>query len=147
MLKVTLVKSKIANTPRNRATVKALGLNKIGSSNTFDDSPSIRGMIHKVKHLLLVEELAEGEVVRRRRDGKAASEKRAARLAKAPATAKAVTSAEMKPAKKVAKAAAPKTEKAEKAEKATAKKAAPKKAAETAEAKPKRTTKKKPEEA
>lgn len=144
MLKVTLVKSKIANTPRNRATVKALGLNKIGSSNTFEDSPSIRGMIHKVKHLLLVEEVAEGEVVRRRRDGKAASEKKAARRAKAPVAVKAVTSPEMKPAKKVTKAAAPK---AEKAEKAPAKKAASKKAAEPAEAKPKRTTKKKSEEA
>lgn len=138
MLKVTLVKSKIANTPANRATVKALGLNKIGSSNTFNDSPSIRGMIHKVKHLLKVEELADGEVVRRRRDGKAASAKRAAKaeavVAKQPAKAK--TAAEVKPAKKAAKPVA------------EAKKAAPKKTAEkTAEAKPKRTTKKKSEEA
>lgn len=139
MLKVTLVKSKIANTPANRATVKALGLNKIGSSNTFHDSPSIRGMIHKVKHLLKVEELADGEVVRRRRDGKAASEKRAAKTAAAPAKpAKAKAAAEVKPAKKAAKPAA---------EKAPAKKATAKKQTASAEAKPKRTTKKKSEEA
>jgi large subunit ribosomal protein L30 len=80
MLKVTLVKSKIANTPANRATVKALGLNKIGSTNTFEDSKSIRGMIHKVKHLLKVEEITEGQVIRRRQDGKAMAEKRRAKL-------------------------------------------------------------------
>lgn len=144
MLKVTLVKSKIANTPRNRATVKALGLNKIGSSNTFDDSPSIRGMIHKVKHLLHVEELAEGEVVRRRRDGKAASEKKAARLAAEPKAATKPKTVKAEP-KKTAKPAV-KAEKAP-AAKAAPKKAAPKKAADSAEAKPKRTTKKKTEEA
>jgi large subunit ribosomal protein L30 len=123
MLKVTLVKSKIGNTPANRATVKALGLNKIGSSNTFEDSASIRGMIHKVKHLLKVEEV-DGVVVRRRRDGKAVSEKRAA---------------------KAAGAAAPVKEKAPAKAKAEPKKDAVKE--ESAEAKPKRTTKKKTEEA
>ena len=145
MLKVTLVKSKIGNTPANRATVKALGLNKIGSSNTFNDSESLRGMIHKVKHLLKVEELADGEVVRRRRDGKAASEKRAAKAAGVAAkTVKVKTSPEMKPAKKVAKVAA---EKAPAKKEAAPKKAAAKKETTTAEAKPKRTTKKKSEEA
>lgn len=144
MLKVTLVKSKIGNTPANRATVKALGLNKIGSSNTFNDSPSIRGMIHKVKHLLKVEELADGEVVRRRRDGKASSEKRAAKAAVATAkVTKAKTSSEMKPAKKVAKAAPEKAP----AKAAAAKKAPAKNESASAEAKPKRTTKKKSEEA
>lgn len=136
MLKVTLVKSKIANTPANRATVKALGLNKMGSSNTFDDSASIRGMIHKVKHLLKVEEIEGGEVVRRRRDGKALAEKRAARKAARPAPAKKVVSAITPP-----KAKAPKEAVAKAPAKATAKKTT------DAEAKPKRTTKKKSEEA
>jgi len=136
MLKVTLVKSKIANTPANRATVKALGLNKMGSSNTFDDSASIRGMIHKVKHLLKVEEIEGGEVVRRRRDGKALAEKRAARAAARPAPAKKVVSAITPP-----KAKAPKEVAAKAPAKATAKKTT------DAEAKPKRTTKKKSEEA
>ncbi len=54
MLKVTLVKSLIGNTPRNRATVKALGLRKISQSSLLPDNPAIRGMIHKVKHLLSV---------------------------------------------------------------------------------------------
>ncbi len=66
MLKVTLVKSIIAAEPRNKKTVHALGLRKIGQSNTFEDSPSIRGMIHHVKHLLKVEEIEGGEVKRRR---------------------------------------------------------------------------------
>lgn len=66
MLKVTLVKSIIAAEPRNKKTVLALGLRKIGQSNTFEDSPSIRGMIHHVKHLLKVEEIEGGEVKRRR---------------------------------------------------------------------------------
>ncbi|MFM9872620.1 MAG: 50S ribosomal protein L30 [Fimbriimonadaceae bacterium] len=137
MLKVTLVKSKIGNTPANRATIKALGLNKISSSNTFDDSPVVRGMIHKVKHLLKVEEIEGGTVVRRRRDGKATSEKRAGKTASKASVAKPKTSADMKPAKKVA--AAP-----------VKKEAAPKKAPAkktTAEEKPKRTTKKKSDEA
>jgi large subunit ribosomal protein L30 len=56
MLKVTLVKSTIGNTPTNRRTVQALGLGKIGSKAYHNDTPSIRGMIHAVKHLLAVEE-------------------------------------------------------------------------------------------
>lgn len=134
MLKVTLVKSKIGNTPANRATIQALGLNKIGSFNTFEDSASLRGMIHKVKHLLKVEEV-EGVKVRRRQDGKAVSEKRAAKAGRAP-----VAEAPMKkaaPKKAVAEAAPVK--------KVAAKKAPAKKT--TAEDEPKRTTKKKSEEA
>lgn len=157
MLKVTLVKSKIGNTPANRATVKALGLNKIGSSNTFEDSPSIRGMIHKVKHLLKVEEGAEGDVVRRRRDGKAVSDKRNARAA--------AGASEAKPKAKIASTAksAPKaTAKTKSQDEAKSTKAAAKKSAKASdkatekakdtagkanEDKPKRTTKKKSEEA
>lgn len=119
MLKVTLVKSIIGNTPSNRATVAALGLRKIGQSNTFDDSPSIRGMIHKVKHLLKVEETDKGEVVRRRRDGKAAAAVRDAKLISkvtgtktAPKTAPKAekpkaTKAEAKPAKAATEKKAP----------------------------------------
>lgn len=145
MLKVTLVKSKIANTPANRATVKALGLNKIGSSNTFNDSPSIRGMIHKVKHLLKVEETTEGEVIRRRQDGKAQAEKRAAKAAGKPAPVKKKVAA-AKPAAAPAKPKVAKAPKKEAAAKAPAKKETAKKTTD-AEAKPKRTTKKKTDEA
>ena len=54
MLQVKLVKSPIGNTPKNRATVKALGLRKINQTITHEDNPTIRGMIFKVKHLLSV---------------------------------------------------------------------------------------------
>jgi len=59
MLKIKLVKSPIANTPANRATVKALGLRKISQVVVQPDNACIRGMIHKVKHLLSVEEVKE----------------------------------------------------------------------------------------
>lgn len=59
MLRVKLVKSIIGNTPRNRATVKALGLRKMHQTVVHQDTPSIRGMIHHVKHLLEVEEVKE----------------------------------------------------------------------------------------
>ncbi len=156
MLKVTLVKSKIGNTPANRATVKALGLNKIGSSNTFEDSPSIRGMIHKVKHLLKVEENVEGEVIRRRRDGKAVSDKRSARVAaanvaEAPARTKIASTAKAAPkakaeSKSAAKDAGVKAKKSAKASK-DATEDAKDAAGKANEDKPKRTTKKKSEEA
>ena len=66
MLKVTLVKSLIAAEPRNKRTAHALGLRKIGQSNTFEDTPAIRGMIHHVKHLLAVEEVEDAPKRRRR---------------------------------------------------------------------------------
>lgn len=66
MLKVTLVKSLIAAEPRNKKTAHALGLRKIGQSNTFEDTPAIRGMIHHVKHLLKVENVEDGTIRRRR---------------------------------------------------------------------------------
>jgi len=56
-LKVTLKKS-INNIKANQvATVKALGLKKIGSSVEHEDTPQIRGMIQKVNHLIEVEEI------------------------------------------------------------------------------------------
>lgn len=66
MLKVTLVKSIIAGEPRNVKTAHALGLRKIGQSNVFEASDSIKGMIHKIKHLVSVEEV-EDQPRRRRR--------------------------------------------------------------------------------
>lgn len=55
MLKITLKKSIIGNTPANRRTVKALGLGRTGRTVYQKDSPSVRGMIRNVGHLLLVE--------------------------------------------------------------------------------------------
>lgn len=56
-LKVTLVRSTIGNKPINRRTVQALGLKKISSSNILPDNPSVRGMLHQVKHLVKFEEI------------------------------------------------------------------------------------------
>jgi large subunit ribosomal protein L30 len=59
MLRVTLKKSLIGYDKRQRATVRALGLGKVGSSVLQAESPAIVGMIRKVTHLLEVETLAE----------------------------------------------------------------------------------------
>lgn len=56
-LKITLTRSLIGNKKDQRATVKALGLRKIRSVVEKDDNPAIRGMIHKVEHLVAVEEI------------------------------------------------------------------------------------------
>ena len=56
-LKVTLTRSLIGHPQDQRATVKALGLRKITSVVEKDDNPAIRGMIHKVEHLVKVEEI------------------------------------------------------------------------------------------
>jgi large subunit ribosomal protein L30 len=56
VLKITLVRSPIGNTERHKATIRALGLRKIGQSVEQKDSPTVRGMIAKVNHLIQVEE-------------------------------------------------------------------------------------------
>ena len=53
---VTLVRSKIGNKPKARGTLRALGLSKIGDTNTLPDRPEIRGMIARVPHLIEVKE-------------------------------------------------------------------------------------------
>ena len=58
-LKVTLVKSPIGAKPKARGTVRALGLRKVGATNTLPDRPEIRGMLAKVPHLVTVEEVGE----------------------------------------------------------------------------------------
>lgn len=58
-LKITLVKSPIGYSRRQKETVKALGLRKMWQTVIKDDSPSIRGMVEKVSHLVRVEEVVE----------------------------------------------------------------------------------------
>lgn len=55
-LKVTLVKSVIGQKPKTRATVRGLGLRKLHHTVEHDDTPDVRGMLHKVRHLVEVEE-------------------------------------------------------------------------------------------
>ena len=57
-LRVTLVKSKIGSKPKQRGTLRALGLRKIDQSVDLPDRPEIRGMIAKVPHLVQVEEVS-----------------------------------------------------------------------------------------
>jgi large subunit ribosomal protein L30 len=54
-LKVTQVKSKIGGTKVQRASLRALGLHRIGDSVTRPDRPEFRGMIDVVRHLVQVE--------------------------------------------------------------------------------------------
>ena len=58
---VTQVKSAIGSKPKHRGTLRALGLGRIGKSNTLPDRPEIRGMIARVPHLITVEESTGGE--------------------------------------------------------------------------------------
>ncbi len=55
-LKITLVKSPIGAIPKQRATVKAMGLTKMQKTVEMPDNAATRGMIQKVKHLVKVEE-------------------------------------------------------------------------------------------
>lgn len=56
-LKITLVKSTIGASPKQKKTVEALGLKKLHHSVELTDSAAVRGAIAKVSHLLSVEEL------------------------------------------------------------------------------------------
>lgn len=106
MLRIKLVKSLIGQVPNNVKQVKALGLGKVGSEIRQNDTPVIRGMIHRCKHLLEVTE-EEGTVPKRvparieaiqRRKAAAGTEVSApAPKAKAKATAEAAKPAEEKP--------------------------------------------------
>jgi large subunit ribosomal protein L30 len=51
---VKQIRSSIGTKPKHRGTLRALGLGKIGSTNTLPDRPEIRGMIARVPHLLEV---------------------------------------------------------------------------------------------
>lgn len=56
-LKVTQVRSTISCPKDQGATIRALGLKRINDSIEKDDTPAVRGMLFKVKHLITVEEL------------------------------------------------------------------------------------------
>ena len=54
-IKVTLVKSLIGTKQDHRATAKGLGLRKLNSSAMLEDTPAVRGMIHKIAYLVKYE--------------------------------------------------------------------------------------------
>lgn len=55
---VTQIGSPIGRKAYQRATLIGLGLNKMHRTSTLEDTPSVRGMIEKVKHLVKIEEAA-----------------------------------------------------------------------------------------
>jgi large subunit ribosomal protein L30 len=55
MVMVKLVRSRFGRSPGQRKTLAALGLRKIRQERRFEDSPSLRGQIEKVKHLVEVD--------------------------------------------------------------------------------------------
>ena len=55
-IRVTQVRSPIGRPSDQRATLKGLGLNKMNRSRVLEDTPAIRGMVSKIKHLVRVEE-------------------------------------------------------------------------------------------
>ena len=57
-IRVRLMRSTIRCLPKQRATVRSLGLRKIGSSNELEASPSVLGMVRVVSHLVSVEEIS-----------------------------------------------------------------------------------------
>jgi large subunit ribosomal protein L30 len=56
-LRVTQIKSTISHIARNRATVRALGLKRIGHTVEVPDNPATRGMVRQVRFLVSVEEI------------------------------------------------------------------------------------------
>jgi large subunit ribosomal protein L30 len=65
-LKVTLFKSHSGSNERQVATLLGLGLRKIGDTRLLKDTPSIRGMIFKVQHLITNEVVKEEPKLRKR---------------------------------------------------------------------------------
>ena len=60
-LRVKQVRSGLGRPAKHRATLAALGLRKHQQTVVHEDNPAIRGMIGQVRHLVQVDELAEGE--------------------------------------------------------------------------------------
>ena len=55
-IRITLVKSPIGYSLRHKRTVKALGLNRMNQTVELEDNPTMRGMLSKVMHLIVIEE-------------------------------------------------------------------------------------------
>lgn len=57
-VRITWKKSAIGYAQDQKRTIRALGLKRLNHSVEHDDSPSILGMVHKVRHLVTIEELS-----------------------------------------------------------------------------------------
>jgi large subunit ribosomal protein L30 len=107
-LVVTQVRSSIGAKPKHRGTLRALGLGRIGKSNTLPDRPEIRGMIAKVPHMITVDEAAEAPAPAKKAPAKKATAKKAPAPAKK-ATAKKTTANKATPNKATPNKATAKT--------------------------------------
>jgi large subunit ribosomal protein L30 len=56
-IRIRLTRSVIKALPKQRATVRSLGLRKIGSTNELEANPAVLGMVKAVSHLVSVEEV------------------------------------------------------------------------------------------
>ena len=59
VVKITLVKSMVGRPEKHRRVLRGLGLTKLNKTVTLQDTPAIRGMIHKVSHLVKTEEKSD----------------------------------------------------------------------------------------
>jgi large subunit ribosomal protein L30 len=57
-LKITQVRSTIGAKPKQRGTLRALGLRRINQTVELPDRPEIRGMVEKVPHMVKVQEMS-----------------------------------------------------------------------------------------
>lgn len=60
-LRIKWVKSSIGYSQRQKATIKSLGFKRLGDTVEWKDDSVTRGMVHKVRHLVEVEELGTGD--------------------------------------------------------------------------------------
>ena len=58
-LKITQVRSATSRGAKQRGTIRALGLKKLGQTVVHEDKPEIRGMVRAVEHLVEVEEVGK----------------------------------------------------------------------------------------
>jgi large subunit ribosomal protein L30 len=59
ILRITLKKSMIGRPEKHRRVIQSLGLKRLNKTVVLQDSPTVRGMIQKVSHMLAVEETAD----------------------------------------------------------------------------------------
>ena len=81
-LKIKLVKSFSGASERQLATITGLGLTKFGEERLLKDTPAIRGMVFKVKHLVHSEKVAEEPKANPRRKSRRAVVRERARAAR-----------------------------------------------------------------
>jgi large subunit ribosomal protein L30 len=105
-LVVTQVRSSIGAKPKHRGTLRALGLGRIGKSNTLPDRPEIRGMIAKVPHMITVDDEAEAAPAKKATAKKATAKKTTAKKTTARKTTAKKTTARKTTAKKTTAAQA-----------------------------------------